>query len=131
MKIKMKNKELTELFTPSLVYISKLPTNSKVSYNIVKTLKSVNEVNKDIDSTRINILESRCLKDDKGKPKENKGLYVFESLDIEKECSLILDNLKEAESEIDIFKINSLDLSNVNIPANILINLEKFINVND
>ena len=126
--MKLTNNELSTTFLTALTDLSTIRTNTKVSYNVVKTMKAVQEALDNIADARKQIIETRFIKNEDGKPKvDENGNYIFESTEIENETKELLKELAETEIELTIYPVKLADFGNAEISAKTIYNLKEFI----
>lgn len=126
MKIKITNNEIVNNLLPALRDLSKVKTNSKVAYNIAKTIKKIVNAIEPYGTARTSLLENSCVQID-GKPKIENGEYIFSSDQIKNNCLKEINELSLLELEIDIFPIKFSEIENIEIAAITLLNLNNFI----
>lgn len=140
MNMKISNLELKASFQPTLVELAKSKTNARLSYNIAKTIKSVGSAIDTFDEARKQIIETRCNKDDAGKPvTEEKEVinqqgqtvkvsdYVFPNDDVKKEVLGLLQDLEKQEVDVEIYPVSLDDFGSIEISGLTLLALKEFV----
>lgn len=125
MEIKIKNHSLENTFNsknhesdmefiyPALLEFKKLKAPVNVAYNIVKSIKVVEQACKDYNDTRISICESLCEKDETGKTSMQDGKYkLAEENTIEFQNKW--EELLNTEIILDIFPVRQSELKGIN-----------------
>lgn len=97
---------------PALQEFKKLKTPTKVAYNIVKSISSVEGALQEYEKTKIAICESLCERDERDIPVAKSGRYVF-SEDSEKELNIKVGELMNSEITLNIFPVNQSDINDV------------------
>ena len=81
----------------------------KLSYAIVKNIKTLASEAQNADELRVKILKDRCLKDDEGRPVVKDGAYQFESDEIKENTIKEIGEIYDTEVEIELMPL-SLEL---------------------
>lgn len=97
---------------PALIEFKKLKAPTNVAYNIVKSIKSVEQAIQDYDNTRISICESLCDRDAQDKPIIENGKYKF-TTERQIEFQEKWQELLNTKVSIDIFEIKQSDVNNI------------------
>lgn len=95
----------------------------KTSFNIVKNAKKLGEISTIFNQMKTNLLLKYCNKDEKGNPITHEGMAEVTGDNKEKYINE-LNKLLEAETEVEIEKINVEELGGVKVTPGIIEGLE-------
>jgi len=142
-KIKMSNMMLTDPKQGFLAYLSELnsiKTPGKITLAVVNTIKGCVQPNEDYWTSRKAIFESKCKKDESGKPAlvevMNQGIamqeYDFETDQERINCMNEIVDLQNKEIEIIVYPFSSKDIEGIEeISGNVILGLGAMVEFNE